>query len=199
MKSPISLGLICLFGLLLLTACVGTTPASRFYMLEPLTTSFAIAPSSGQAARLALALAPVKVPHYLERAQIVSAAGKNTYQLDELHRWAESLDENMTRILLQNLTQLLSADVALTTSKRAQQSEFRLAVNVLEFHVDTQQQAKLVAQWQVSRGDAVVLSQQTAHQVPVTSEDISLKVQALNQCFNLLSQDIAGAIARLKP
>ena len=199
MKSPISLGLICLFGLLLLTACVGTTPASRFYMLEPLTTSFAIAPSSGQAARLALALAPVKVPHYLERAQIVSAAGKNTYQLDELHRWAESLDENMTRILLQNLTQLLSADVALTTSKRAQQSEFRLAVNVLEFHVDTQQQAKLVAQWQLNRGDTVILSQQTAHQVPVTSEDISLKVQALNQCFNLLSQDIAGAIARLKP
>ncbi len=199
MKSPISLGLICLFGLLLLTACVGTTPASRFYMLEPLTTSFAIAPSSGQAARLALALAPVKVPHYLERAQIVSAAGKNTYQLDELHRWAESLDENMTRILLQNLTQLLSADVALTTSKRAQQSEFRLAVNVLEFHVDTQQQAKLVAQWQLNRGDTVILSQQTAHQVPVASEDISLKVQALNQCFNLLSQDIAGAIARLKP
>lgn len=199
MKSPISLGLICLFGLFLLTACVGSTPASRFYMLESLTTSSAIAPSSGQAARLALALAPVKVPHYLERAQIVSAAGKNTYQLDELHRWAESLDENMTRVLLQNLTQLLSSDVVLTTSKRAQQSEFRVVVNVLEFHVDTQQQARLVAQWQVSRGDAMVLNRQTTHQVPVVSEDIALKVQALNQCFNLLSQDIAGAIVRLKP
>jgi uncharacterized lipoprotein YmbA len=87
----------------------------------------------------------------------------------------------------------------LTTSKRAQQSEFRLVVNVLEFHVDAQQQAKLVAQWQVNRGDAVVLSQQTSHQVPVASEDIALKVQALNQCFNQLSQDIASAASSLRP
>lgn len=193
MKSPLCLGL---FGLSLLTGCVGTTPASRFYMLEPLATSAAQATNP---ARLTLALAPVKVPRYLERAQIVSATGKNTYQLDELHRWAESLDENMTRVMLQDLTQLLSTDVALTTSKRAQQSEFRLAVNVLEFHVDTQQQAKLLAQWQVSRGDAVVLSRLTAHQMPVVSDDIALKVQALNQCFSQLSQDIADAVAHLQP
>jgi uncharacterized lipoprotein YmbA len=146
-----------------------------------------------------LALAPVKISHYLDRAQIVSAAGKNTYQLDELHRWAERLDENMTRVMLQNLTQALASDVVLTTSKRAQQSELRLAVNVLEFHVDAQQQAKLVAQWQVSRDNAVVFSQQTTHQMPVASEDIALRVQALNQCFNQLSQDIAGALERLKP
>jgi uncharacterized lipoprotein YmbA len=199
MKLSINLGLIGLCALLLLTACMGTSPPSQFYMLEPLTPNFANASHPGQESRLTLALAPVKISHYLDRAQIVSAAGKNTYQLDELHRWAERLDENMTRVMLQNLTQALATDVVLTTSKRAQQSELRLAVNVLEFHVDAEQQAKLVAQWQVNRGDAVVLSQQTTHQVPVASEDIALKVQALNQCFNQLSQDIAGALELLKP
>ena len=199
MKLSINLGLIGLCALLLLTACVGTTPPSQFYMLEPLTPNFANESHPGQESRLTLALAPVKISHYLDRAQIVSAAGKNTYQLDELHRWAERLDENMTRVMLQNLTQALATDVVLTTSKRAQQSELRLAVNVLEFHVDAEQKAKLVAQWQVNRGDAVVLSQQTTHQVPVASEDIVLKVQALNQCFNQLSQDIAGALELLKP
>ena len=199
MKLSINLGLIGLCTLLLLTACVGTTPPSQFYMLEPLTPNFANESHPGQESRLTLALAPVKISHYLDRAQIVSAAGKNTYQLDELHRWAERLDENMTRVMLQNLTQALATDVVLTTSKRAQQSELRLAVNVLEFHVDAEQKAKLVAQWQVNRGDAVVLSQQTTHQVPVASEDIVLKVQALNQCFNQLSQDIAGALELLKP
>ncbi len=199
MKLSINLGLIGLCTLLLLTACVGTTPPSQFYMLEPLTPNFANESHPGQESRLTLALAPVKISHYLDRAQIVSAAGKNTYQLDELHRWAERLDENMTRVMLQNLTQALATDVVLTTSKRAQQSELRLAVNVLEFHVDAEQKAKLVAQWQVNRGDAVVLSQQTTHQVPVASEDIALKVQALNQCFNQLSQDIAGALELLKP
>jgi hypothetical protein len=199
MKSPKTLPFIGLFTLLLQTACVGTTPPSQFYMLEPLTPNSANASHPGQETRQTLALAPVKISHYLDRAQIVSAAGKNTYKLDELHRWAERLDENMTRVMLQNLNQMVSADVVLTTSKRAQQSEFRLAVNVLEFHVDAQQQAKLVAQWQVNRGDAVVLSQQTTHQVPVASEDIALKVQALNQCFNQLSQDIASAASSLRP
>ena len=189
MKSPICSVLL---GLVLLSGCVGSSPASRFYLLEPIATSSA---EPSRPARPTLALTHVKVSHYLERAQIVSAAGKNTYQLNELHRWAESLDENMTRVMLQNLTQLLASDVMLTTSQRAQQSEFRLAVNVLEFHVDTQQQAKLVAQWQVSRGDAVLLIQQTSHQVPAAGEDMALKVQALNQCFNQLSQDIASALA----
>jgi uncharacterized lipoprotein YmbA len=199
MKSSKILRFIGLFTLLFQAACVGTTPPSQFYMLEPLTPNSANASYPGQETRLTLALAPVKISHYLDRAQIVSAAGKNTYQLDELHRWAERLDENMTRVMLQNLNQMVSADVVLTTSKSAQQSEFRLAVNVLEFHVDAQQQAKLVAQWQVNRGDAVVLSQQTTHQVPVASEDIALKVQALNQCFNQLSQDIASAASSLRP
>jgi uncharacterized lipoprotein YmbA len=199
MKSSKILRFIGLFTLLLQTACVGTTPPSQFYMLEPLTPNSEYAPHPSQETRLTLALAPVKISHYLDRAQIVSAAGKNTYQLDELHRWAERLDENMTRVLLQNLNQMVSAEVVLTNSKRAQQSEFRLVVNVLEFHVDPQQHAKLVAQWQVNRGDAVVLSQQTTHQVPVASEDIALKVQALNQCFNQLSQDIASAASSLRP
>lgn len=197
MRTPITLRFIPLLPLLLQTACIGTTPPSQFYMLEPLAADSENLSNLGQA-RLILALVPVKIPHYLDRSQMVNAAGKNTYQLDELHRWAERLDENMTRVMLQDLTQLIPADVVLTTSKHAQHAELRLMVNVLEFHVDPQGQAWLMAQWQVNQGDKVLLSQQGSYHQALAGSDVSLKVQALNQCFNQLNQDIASAISGLK-
>lgn len=191
--TPFVLRCLLILPLSLQVACLGKTPPSQFYLLEPLAET-ATAQTSANAAKITLALSPVRIPHYLERPQIVTAAGKNTYQLDELHRWAESLDDNMTRVMLQDLTTLVPADVVMSTTNRARQAEFHLSVNVLEFHVDPQDQAVLSAQWQVSKGKDVVLSQKTSYHVPVGKDDVQLKIEALNQCLNLLNREIAAAI-----
>ncbi len=180
-----------------LIGCVGTTPPSRFYLLEPVPETASSSVNSGQA-RMELALAPVKIPHYLTRPQMVTAAGTNTYQVDELHRWAESLDENMTRVMMRDLSGMIPADVVLSPAKRARRTALHLKVAVLEFHVDPQGQAGLVAQWQVERGDEVVLSRQNAYRIQADNDDASMKVKALNQCLNRLDQDIASAMAGLK-
>ena len=190
--TPFVLRSLLILSLLLQVACLGTTPPSQFYLLEPLAETDATK-ASANPAKITLALSPVRIPHYLERSQIVTAAGKNTYQIDELHRWAESLDDNMTRVMLQDLTVLVSADVVMSTTSRAKQAELRLSVTVLEFHVDRQNKAILSAQWQISKGKDVVLSQKSAYQVPA-SNDVQLKIEALNQCLNLLNRDIAVAI-----
>lgn len=190
--TPFVLRSLLILSLLLQVACLGTTPPSQFYLLEPLAETDATK-ASANPAKITLALTPVRIPKYLERSQIVTAAGKNTYQIDELHRWAESLDDNMTRVMLQDLTVLVSADVVMSTTSRAKQAELRLSVTVLEFHVDRQNKAILSAQWQISKGKDVVLSQKSAYQVPA-SNDVQLKIEALNQCLNLLNRDIAVAI-----
>ena len=193
--TPFVLRSVLILSLLLQVACLGTTPPSQFYLLEPLAETDATK-ASANPAKITLALTPVRIPKYLERSQIVTAAGKNTYQLDELHRWAESLDDNMTRVMLQDLTTLVPADVVMSTTSRAKQAEYRLSVNVLEFHIDPQDQARLSAQWQVGKGKDVMLSQKTAYQVPA-GNDVQLKIEALNQCLNLLNRDIAAAIKAL--
>lgn len=178
------------------TGCLGSTPASQFYLLEPM--AAAEAPGSTSAAgKPTLALAPVRIPHYLERAQLVSASGKNSYQLDELHRWAESLDDNMTRVILQDLSVMMPADVVSANSQRARQAELALAVTVLEFHIDPQGQARLTAQWQASRGDDVVLSRQSSFKVAADHDDAQLKVEALNQCLTQLNREMAAALTTL--
>jgi uncharacterized lipoprotein YmbA len=189
-----------LLGAVLLTqvACVGSTPPAEFYLLEPLLAADQPV-ASAVAAKPTVALSPVRIPHYLERAQLVTAIGKNTYQLDEWHRWAESLDDNITRVVLRDLSLLMPADVVLSNSQHARQAKLALAITILEFHIDPAGRARLTAQWQASQGDQTVISRQSSFQVSADNTDAASKVQALNQCLNQLNREMAEALTAIKP
>lgn len=193
-SQPITRLFLAIF-LLLQAACIGTTPPSRFYLLEPISLDN-INEMAGS--RLSVSLAPVRIPHYLDRVQIVTATGKNSYQLNELHRWAESLDDNITRVMLQNLTSLVPADVVISRTHRSKQAQVSLAVTILEFHIDSEDHAVLVAQWQVNRGDEIVVNEQNNYRLPVSNDDVHSQVQVLNECLNQFSRDIALALKSLK-
>lgn len=184
-------------AVLLQLGCVGSTPPSRFYLLEPMAAAEQPRATSVEA-KPTVALAPVRIPHYLERAQLVTAVGKNTYQLDELHRWAEALDDNITRVVLRDISMLMPADVVSTNSQLARQASLTLAVTILEFHIDPAGQARLTAQWQVGRGDDVVLSRQSSYSATADNADAQLKVAALNQCLSQLNREMAAALSALK-
>jgi uncharacterized lipoprotein YmbA len=80
-------------------ACSGA-PAIVYYTLDPLP----------QAARPDLArtgsfpkrvgIGPVQLPTYLERTQIVTRAGDHTLAINDFHRWAGPLDEEVVRIMV---------------------------------------------------------------------------------------------------
>ncbi|MCQ8129777.1 PqiC family protein [Methylomonas rivi] len=187
-----------LLGTILLsqTACIGSSPAARFYLLEPIASADAPA-TAAVLDKPTVALAPVRIPHYLERAQLVTASGKNTYQLDEWHRWAESLDDNITRVVLRDLSLLMPADVVSANSQRARQAKLALAVSILEFHIDPNGQARLSAQWQASRNDEVILSRQSSFTAAADNNDAQLKVEALNQCLSQLNREMAAALSAI--
>jgi uncharacterized lipoprotein YmbA len=181
--------------LLLQCGCMGSTPPASFYLLEPLSSAQATQaepePVSG---RPILALASVRIPQYLQRPELVSASGKNTYVLDELHRWAEALDDNISRVMLQDLAVLIPAEVMSVSSSRSRPSDLRLAVTVLEFHIDPQNQARLSVQWQLSDGGERLVAKQSSYKVAADSADTPAKVFALNQCLNRLNRDLAAAV-----
>lgn len=184
--------------LLSLAACVGgTTPSSQFYMLEPIT-SIEHKDSAEAIKKPVIILSSVRIPHYVDRPQIVTANGKNAYQLSELNRWAEALDHNISRVLAQNLTILVPAEVGFSNaSTTAERANFRVSVNILEFHADPQGQAYLTAQWQITRGDRVSVNRQVSYRAPASTSDFRVIVEALNDCLNRLSRDLAGELQRL--
>ncbi|MGR8932516.1 MAG: PqiC family protein [Gammaproteobacteria bacterium] len=181
-----------------LAGCVGgaTSPASNFYLLEPIAGSNDT--HSIERERISVGLSPVKVPDYIDRPQIVTARAQNAYHLSEFNRWAEALDRNITRVLARNLTMLVPADVWLTrSSSLAKQAAFRLGVNILEYHVDPQGQAILTAQWTVSKNGKLLLNRQLSYRADASNSDYRLMVASLNDCLTRLSRDIAQSLQRL--
>ncbi len=194
---PVSLWLLPVL-LLSLSACIGgKSPPSQFYLLEPVkgVEGFAGDADTG----LLIALAPVRIPQYLDRPQMVTATGKNAYHLSETNRWAERLDDNIARVLAQNLNLLVPAEVVLANaSSRAQQAKFKVSVTILEFHVDPQGQAGLTAQWSVARGEETVLGRQASYREPASATDYGLMAGALNECLGRLSRDLAADVRSLR-
>ncbi len=194
---PVSLWLLPVL-LLSLSACIGgKSPPSQFYLLEPVkgVEGFAGDADTG----LLIALAPVRIPQYLDRPQMVTATGKNAYHLSETNRWAERLDDNIARVLAQNLNLLVPAEVVLANaSSRAQQAKFKVSVTILEFHVGPQGQAGLTAQWSVARGEETVLGRQASYREPASATDYGLMAGALNECLGRLSRDLAADVRSLR-
>ena len=143
-------------------------------------------------------MGPIRIPEYLDRPQIVTAQGRNTYRLDEQHRWAERLDDNLSRVLVKNLETLVPArQVLANTSDRGQPADFRVAVDILEFHMESDGQALLSAQWRIRKGSQTLSSQTSTLRVAAVAGDYESQVAALNQCVNRLSRIIARTILQL--
>ena len=95
------LALVTLGGLLLgLEACTSTP--SRFYVLSSLSASETIAATAATQGPV-IGVGPITLPKYLDRPQIVTRAGSNQLALAEFDRWAEPLQDNVARVLAENL------------------------------------------------------------------------------------------------
>lgn len=177
-----------------LSGCLGTTPSSQFYLLEPISDSVSNANDNFNG-ELLIALTPIHIPDYIDRPQIIIAKSKNTYQLSEFDRWAEPLNTNIGRVLQLNLTYLVPAKVVISKdSNLAKQASLRVFVTILELHIDARNQAVLTAQWHVIRGEKTIASDQKSYQILAENKDFPSSVHALNQCLEQLSRDVASTV-----
>jgi uncharacterized lipoprotein YmbA len=64
--------------------------------------------------QVSVSIAPVEVPDYLDRLQIVTRDGNNGLKLAEFDRWGGSLGENIATVLVENLSLLLGSDRVFT-------------------------------------------------------------------------------------
>lgn len=187
----------CAVGMLLaiaLSGCGGRGPAA-FYMLDAVP---APAPSGGPGfpAGKTLGLGPVHLPEYLNRPQMVFATGPNSYRLDEDHRWAERLDEDVAR----SLTRQLAAELGITVQRfpwsQRQAPEYQVTVDVLWFHQEVDGYSRLEAQWRVRRQDRDVLARPFAC-AQAAAADAEAVVRAQSACLARLGQDIAAGLREL--
>ena len=88
-----------LIGLSLGGFACSSAPAIVYYTLDPLPQTARPVLAETASVPKRIGIGPVQLPTYLERAQIVTRAGDHTLAVNDFHRWAGPLDEEIVRIL----------------------------------------------------------------------------------------------------
>ena len=146
--------LLTVFLLISITSCAGTTPPSRFYLLTPLADSGLTGTKADFPRDIAIGIGPVSFPEYLNRPQIVSRADDNELHLAEFHRWAESLSQNFTRVLAENLATLLGIDhIAVYPWKHSDVLNYRIKLDVVRLEGSPGGETFLKARWSILNGN----------------------------------------------
>ena len=190
-----------IFLALALACCLGgQSPSTNFYMLSALSPSPAgISPVSAEA-RIHIGLETVVMAEYLNRNEIVLNLDNTIYQLAEFNQWAEPLNDNMTRVLEENLTNLLQDDSieVFMASESSIPLDYRLEVDVLRLDGNLGDQVTLIAQWALleTEEDNLILVQRSKYQELAADETVKELVLAKSRTVENLSRDMAAAIKK---
>jgi len=164
-----------------------------FHTLHALSPQAAQAPDQG----LAVEVLPVRLPEMLQRSQVVTALGPDSVELSPGARWANTLDQDMQRVVVDNLSRLLGSD-------RVVASPLGVRVNAaLRVEVAVQRCAgrpggalRFSATWLITRRGVAqaLLLRRTVLEEPVAGLDAEALVAAHNRVLAALCAEIAEGL-----
>ncbi|MEJ2656664.1 MAG: PqiC family protein [Desulfobacterales bacterium] len=190
---------LCLLVVFLLASC-STTPAVKYYTLNP---GFNIQPNNLQTASgdtLAIGVGPVELPKFLDRPQIVTRKSRHQVTVSEFHRWAGSFSEDFLRVLVKNISMLLPEDrVAAYPWTEQFSPTYRIPLTVNQFDGQFGRQVVLNVTWVVwnQKGASEPVVRHTRIKEPVSAENYDALVEAQSRAIAALSRVIADEIARV--
>ncbi|MGD9234517.1 MAG: PqiC family protein, partial [Desulfobacterales bacterium] len=146
-------------SVILLNGCAGSSKPSEFYLLHSLPASQDTGLTASESRSPSVLIGPVTLPAYLDRSQIVTLAGNHKLVVNEFTRWAEPLQDNFYRVLVENLSMLLNTPKVYTFDRHGSTSaDFQIVINVTRFDTTAGKDAYLTAFWSVvSKEDRVHL------------------------------------------
>jgi uncharacterized protein len=183
----------------ILTGCA-SSPSSKFYQLNPLQNKTSVTRDASPDQNLTIAIGPVRVPDYLDRPQIVTRSGKNELKLSEFDRWAGSLENDVNRVLVEDISSLLPADrffvVRWTPYLESQVPvSYRVEVLVDRFEGSLGNSVLLKAQWAVFAKDKrLLLKKESEIREEMNGGSYETLVAAMSSALERLSRDISGGI-----
>lgn len=187
---------LCLVAVIVSACGVGPSAPGRFYVLSsPPDLAMLETPR-----KLTLGVGPVTLPPHLDRTQIVTQATRHRLDLKDLDQWAEPLGDGFTRVLAQNLSQLMGTDAVFQFPwRRPVTVQYQVTVNVLRFDTDAEGGSVLVARWDVIRGDGreLLFSRTSLFRSQASAEGIEPIVAAMSGNLAELSREIAAGLTEL--
>ena len=197
----IQTAVILLFSLSILGGCLPKPSApTKLYILNPLAGAAVEMQNAAGEIFMTIGVGPVHLPEYLDRPEIVTRINPNELKLAELDIWAEPLQVNFTRVLVENISRLLSTEpVAVFPWGASPQIDFQIDIEVVRLDGDIAGKAFLIAQWSIldSANKSILFSKKSQYTESVSGTGYSALVAAQSRMIGALSLDISEAIKSL--
>ena len=197
-KSSLLAPLLILLLALQLNAC-GKTPSARIYALAALAeTGLNVTEHSPQEPRRVVAVGPIALPKYLDHSAITTREGSTLLKRSELDRWGGSLEDETSRVLVENLERLLSGDRYLVLPwLESGKSDYRAQLNITRFDGPTAGPVELKAAWLLfGNSDKVSIAGGTETIVePLQGDGYGATTEAMSRALLALSDRIAEEIS----
>jgi uncharacterized lipoprotein YmbA len=169
---------------------------SKFFLLTPIASGAEASPPRGT---LVIGVGPIDFPDYLRRPDVVTRTSPTEIDVSSTDIWGEPLDKNFSRVLRENLAQLLNTQkVEEYPWSRNTKIDYQIEVDVQRFEKAADGQSQLVARWIIKdgRSGTDLYAYETRATTPVAASDTVASV-ALSNNLATLSQDIASQISNL--
>ncbi len=154
---------------------------------------------------MTVSIGPLQLPDYLRGPQIVTRSGKNELKLSESDRWAGTLESDVVRVLVENISVLLSPEQFSITrwspySESREPSMFRVEVLVDRFEGTLGGSVSLRAQWSLYDKDkGLLLKKESAINEHANDSSYGALVDAMSSALEKMSQEIADGITSAVP
>jgi uncharacterized protein len=213
MRSHLIHVLTTLFLASLAVAGCNSDKPTRLYRL----TAAPAQPVSASTQGVAIGVGPITLPKYLDRPQMVTGVSGNQMAQANFDQWGGELNDNMTRVLASNLSNLLGTDqVSLYPWTDQASVNYQVTIDVTQFEQDADGRTVLSAFWSIldpKDGHQLIKRRSTYRDSgtaqPAAAASMEAGAQggadgydaiaaAMSRDLTALSRDIAAAIAALK-
>jgi len=186
-----------------LGGCFGTSPSSRFYTLTP-NESRGI--SAVEGVDVLVRVGPVSIPSYLDRRQIVTRNGRNQIEIAEYQRWGGPFDDEITRLLVNNLSgSLAPRGISVVPWRSITMADvatiYRIPVSIDRFDGVTGESVVLSATWAVvsikDKQENVFVARQSMISERVDGKGYDALVAAMARAVERLGKEIAESFTSL--
>jgi uncharacterized protein len=192
-SAPVCLLIACLLAAL--CGCFGHSQPIDFYTLAPLPRP---AGGTGAAPGTIIAVYPAAIPASIDRPQIVTRTDENQIVLSEFNRWAGTLKDEISRVLVENLGILLAdRRVSVMTDNMALDPTYLVAVTFNRFDGRLGDSVWLNAAWTVrDQKSKKTLAVKTSNlQEKVSGPGYAELVAAQSRALGTLSREIAAELS----
>lgn len=150
---------------------------------------------------MALGIGPITIPETINRPNIVTPLDSNQLDVAEYHRWSEPLIDNISRVLITNLSARTQLNKLYAYPWLGNDIDYQIRFDVLQMIGRPDGQVRLQVRWQILKGanPAELIATKISDLTGTVSDDgYSAMVAAYSRLLSQLSDEVTAQLREVE-